>query len=431
MQGTALAGGLFRSRGAVFDLFDRGLGGGLPDAGVRQLCGQFGQLLRVGVLRVFLFADGLAELFAPFGDVFHLGLLFGDLRLQLRDLPVRGLDEGPVLGLTLGLGLLVLGETLDGLFVEFDGVLGDRDVRVAFGDLFFIARCREADLLDLEGDGPHRFVRRFGVRFDLGERLFGVVVLHAGDFDLVLLLFEAGLQVVDIVEPEGDLQLFLLFGEDQELLGLFALGLEGADAGLEFREDVSQTDEVLLGAVEAPHGVLTAVPEVGDAGRFFEHIAASGGLGRDHVRDLALGDHRVAVPSETGVHEELVDVLQSDRFAVDAVFRLARAEVPAGDGDLLLVVGQTAVRVVEPQRDLRVPQSTALVRAAEDDVFHFRAAQVLRGLLAEDPADRVGNIRFSGAVRAHDRRHTAVKFQHGLVREGLETLQFECFQNHK
>ena len=257
------------------------------------------------------------------------------------------------------------------------------------------------------------------------------MVLGLGHFDFVLLLCEPGLQVVDGVEPEGDLEGLLLLGEDQEFLGLFALGLKGTDAGLEFREDVSQTDEVFLSPVQTPDGVCAAVTEVGDARGFLEHIAPAAGLAGDHVGDLALGDHGVAVPAEAGVHEQLVDVLQTDLFPVDAVFRLARAEIAPGDRDFLLVVGQRAVRVVEPQRDFRVPQGTALVRAAEDDVFHFRAAQVLRGLLAEDPADRVGNIRFSGAVRAHDRRHTAVEFQHGLVREGLETLQFECFQNHK
>ena len=431
VQGAALTGRLLRPRGTVFDLLDGGLGGRLADEGVRQFGGEVRKLLGVAVLRVFLPADGGAELFAPVGDGLHLRLFFGDLRLQCFDLFLGFRDETFRLGLALRRLLLGLAEPLDGLLVEFDGVLRDRDVRVQFRDLLLVAGGREADLFDLQRDGPGRFCRGFRVRFDLGEGLFRLLVLHAGDFDLVLLLLQFLLQVIDIVEPEGDLQLFLLFREDQELLGLLGLGLQGTDAGLEFREDVSETDEVLLGTVEAPDGVLTAVPEMGDACGFFEHVAAAGGLGRDHVRDFALGDHRVAVAAEAGVHEELVDVLQSDLLAVDAVLGLTRTEVPAGNGDLFLVVGQAAVRVVEPQRDFRITQRPALVRAAEDDVFHLGTAQVLRGLFAEDPADRVGNIRFSGAVRAHDRRHAAVKFQHGLVREGLETLQFECFQNHR
>ena len=427
MQGAAFAGGLLRSRGAVFDLLNGGLGGGLADEGVRQFRGEVRKLLGVAVLRVFLLADGGAELLAPVGDGFHLRLFFGDLRLQRFDLFLSFLDEAFRLGLALRRLLLGLAEPLDGLLVEFDGVLGNGDVRVQFGDLLLVAGGGEADLLDLQRDVPGRFCRGLRVRFDLREGLFCLFILHAGDFDLVLLLQQFLFQVVDIIKPEGDLQLFLLFREDQELLGLLGLGLQGTDAGLEFRKDVSETDEVLLGPVEASDGVLTAVPEVGDARGLFQHIATAGGLGRDHVRDLALGDHRVAVPAEARVHEELVDVLQSDLFAVDAVLGLTRTEVPAGNGDLLFVVGQAAVRVVEPQRDLRVPQRPALVRAAEDDVFHFGTAQVLRGLFAEDPADRVGNIRFSGAVRAHDRRHAAVKFQHGLVREGLEPLEFQCF----
>ena len=106
----------------------------------------------------------------------------------------------------------------------------------------------------------------------------------------------------------------------------------------------------------------------------------------------------------------------------EVVFALARAIVAPRDHDLGKRRAENAGGVVEDERDLGKADRTALRRAAEDDILHFRAAQRARGLLAEHPADRVRDIRFAGAVRTDDRGHAAEKFDLRAVGKRLEPL---------
>src|SRR5207237_6868661 len=109
------------------------------------------------------------------------------------------------------------------------------------------------------------------------------------------------------------------------------------------------------------------------------------------------------------------------RRAVDEVLRLARAEVPARHQDLarvrelrgqplcglFLAVGRSARQValvaLEEKRDLCHAERPVLRVAREDDVLHRLAAEVLRALLAEHPADGIDDVRLTAAVRADDR----------------------------
>jgi hypothetical protein len=60
----------------------------------------------------------------------------------------------------------------------------------------------------------------------------------------------------------------------------------------------------------------------------------------------------VHLAADTGVREQLLDVEQPARVAVDLVLALAGAEHPAGDGDLGVLDRQRAVGVVDGERDL-------------------------------------------------------------------------------
>ena len=83
--------------------------------------------------------------------------------------------------------------------------------------------------------------------------------------------------------------------------------------------------------------------------------------------------------------------------------------------------------VIDDERDLRIAESAALFGAAEDNVLHLAAAQRLGALLTHDPEYGVGYIGFAGAVRPDDRGYILFKGKAGLVREGLEPLNFQCF----
>ena len=164
-----------------------------------------------------------------------------------------------------------------------------------------------------------------------------------------------------------------------------------------------------------------------DTGGLLKDLAAVSGFDREDLVDLALTDDGVALPAHTGVHEQLVNVLEADRASVDIVFTFARAVIPAGDHNLRLVhVDQTSC-VVQHQRDFGVAGLLALGGTAEDDVLHLAAAQRAGGLLTHDPADGVGNIGFARAIWADDGGNILTKSQHRLIGEGLEALDLQCF----
>ena len=83
--------------------------------------------------------------------------------------------------------------------------------------------------------------------------------------------------------------------------------------------------------------------------------------------------------------------------------------------------------VIQNQGDLRIARLLPLQGAAEDHVLHLAAPEGLGGLLTHDPADGVGDIRFAAAVGTDDGGDVLSKAENGLVREGLESLYFQCF----
>src|SRR5699024_8065739 len=134
--------------------------------------------------------------------------------------------------------------------------------------------------------------------------------------------------------------------------------------------------QVALGGGQAALGFVFAVAVAGDAGGLLKDLPPFARLGGHDLGDAALADDGVAVPAQAGVQKQLVDVLQADALAVDAVLALAAAVVPAADGDLVGVHVQAVVGVVDGQADRRIAHGAAGLGAAEDDVLHLaRAAQ--------------------------------------------------------
>src|SRR5207245_3672833 len=99
-----------------------------------------------------------------------------------------------------------------------------------------------------------------------------------------------------------------------------------------------------------------------DVGHVFERDSTLVGTLQDQLVNRALTDDRVAVRAETGVQQELDDVLQADPRAIQQVLAVARAVQPARDTDLFVVYRQAAVGVVERQRDFGHRQRLALFR---------------------------------------------------------------------
>ena len=168
--------------------------------------------------------------------------------------------------------------------------------------------------------------------------------------------------------------------------------------------------------------------ELGDAGGFLEDLPALAALGGQNLVDLALADDGVALSAHAGIHEQLGHILEADGLAVDIVFALAAAVVPAGNSNLaLLHGGENMLRVVDHQRHLGKAHLGPLGSTAEDDILHLGSPEALAALFAHDPADGVGNVGFAGAVGPHNGGDVLAKVQNRFIRKGLEALNLQCF----
>ena len=197
-----------------------------------------------------------------------------------------------------------------------------------------------------------------------------------------------------------------------------------------FGQHVGDTQQVGLGELQLAQGFLFFAFELGDSRSFFEHRAAFFGLGREDLVDLPLRHDRVRGAANARVHQQVVDVLETAKGAVDPVFRSSIAEYPAGEGHFVVVHLQRAFAVSHGQCHLGHSQGLALFRAVENHVCHLTTTQRLGRRFAQHPADRVDHVGLAAAVRADDARHPLGKLEHGLVGKRLETLDLERFKIH-
>ncbi len=134
--------------------------------------------------------------------------------------------------------------------------------------------------------------------------------------------------------------------------------------------------------------------------------------------------------AQAGVRQHLDDVDQPAARAGQAVLALAGAIEAAHDRDLRSAQPKPPLAVVEHELDLRSAGGLAAGRAGEDHVLHRLPANRERGLLAERPEHRVGDVRLPRAVGAHDHADAGPELQPGAVREGLEALEGDRLQVH-
>src|SRR5207302_274043 len=130
------------------------------------------------------------------------------------------------------------------------------------------------------------------------------------------------------------------------------------------------------------------------------------GLGRKDLVDLALRHYRVARPANASVHEQLLDVLQPARLAVERVLTLAVAVHATRDLNFMEFAAELLFAIGQEQRNFAQLRRLAGVGALENDVLHFATAKGLGALFAQHPPDRVGDIGFPATIGADDGRHT-------------------------
>ena len=372
-------------------------------------------------------------------------LVLGDHRIGALELALHFI-QGVLLALHAVLALLeLLPVALDHRGVALELVLvlalaGEVVVVLGLKDAHTLASGRDRRLglvdrvLDLVGAGVE------GPDALLGLLYSRTVAVHVSRQARKLALMAGPLLAPDLLEVgegldleglELDVELQLLLDEVVVANGLLRLVLQRVVGAPLAGEDVLDLYDVLVRPVYLALGLVALDLEAGDACRLLEDVAPVLRLAGEDLVDLALLEDRVGALADSRIEEELADVLQKTALAVDVVLvALSRAEGATLDLDLGKVGLELVLAVVDRQGDLGVLHGLAAVGAVEDDVLHLAGAQRLRRLLAQDPFDRVDDVRLAAAVRSKKAGDAVREVDVRLVGEAFESVDVEALEEH-
>ena len=234
------------------------------------------------------------------------------------------------------------------------------------------------------------------------QRDLGLAALLSGQLRVRLQLHLGSADILQLLQPHGDLQHPQLVPQHQVFFRRFRLLPQRLHLQLQLGDLVVDAHQILLCALQLPLGLLLAVAVLADARRLLEHLPALAGFDGQDLVDLALSNDGVALPAHAGVHEQLIHVLEPHGLAVDIILRLPAAVIAAGHRHLRLIAVKYMLGIVNDQRHLGKAHGPALFGAAEDYILHLGAAKLAAVLLTHDPADGIGYIGLSGPIGAHD-----------------------------
>jgi hypothetical protein len=212
--------------------------------------------------------------------------------------------------------------------------------------------------------------------------------------------------------------------------GLRSLAPHAADLPPDLAHDVRDAGHVLLGEGELVHGLPALALVLGDAGGLLEHRAPLLRLRGQHLVDLALRHDRIAGPADAGIHEKLVDVLQAAGLPIEIILAFAIPMHAAHDLDLMEFAPELLLAFREQEGHFADLGGLPRVGALENHVLHAPAAQRLRALLAEHPADCIGDIRFAAAVGSDNRGDTGLEAKGRGIGETFKAVQLQRLEIH-
>ena len=196
------------------------------------------------------------------------------------------------------------------------------------------------------------------------------------------------------------------------------LGLGGQPAGLrpQFAEDVLDAGEVRLRFDQLLLGAAAPAFVAPDPGDLLEERPALLGAQGERLVDHPLPDEQEGVVGEMGRVEQVDQVAQPDPALVEQVVVLAASIEPAPQLEDLEIDWEEPVGVVDHEGDIGHPLCRALLRARPDDVLRLARAQ-RPALLAERPAQRVGEVALARSVWPDDRADPRTELDVGPLRE--------------
>ena len=196
------------------------------------------------------------------------------------------------------------------------------------------------------------------------------------------------------IGPQSHFQRFALGTQFQKLLRLGALFFQRTHPAFQLAKDIPQAFQVLARCGQTALGFGLAIAVLGNAAGFFKDLAALAAFGCHDLRNASLPDDGVAVPPDAGIQEQLVDIPEAHRLAVDEGFRLSAPEIAPRDGHAVIGAVQPAeIRcIVEGHGHLGIAHRAAAVRTAENDILHLAPAQGLGGYLPQHPAHGIRDV---------------------------------------
>ena len=273
-------------------------------------------------------------------------------------------------------------------------------------------------------------LKLFELAFLLAQTILCELERGRGLLGAMLALPPGFLQATELVHGKYPRELVRSLGKVAMFAGAVHLALKRAQLARDLAADVAGTGEVLVHALDLARGALLAALVLGDARGLLDERAA---LLRAALKDgveLALADDGMGILAQARIVQDVLDIHESARALVDEVLALTRTVHAPRDGNLVEIDGEHVVGIVEHERDLGHAHGLARRGTREDDILHGLAAQLLRALLAQNPEDGIGDIRFTRSVGTDNDREAGLEDHVRAVGKRLKALQGERLQVH-
>ena len=208
---------------------------------------------------------------------------------------------------------------------------------------------------------------------------------------------------------------------------LLGLCRQAARLWAQLAEDVAHAGQVRLGLGQPLLGLPAPSLVAPDTGRLLEQRTSLLGAQRERLVDHALADEEEGVVGQVGRVEQVDDVAQPDPLAVEEVLVLAGSEEAPAALDEAVLDRQQPVVVADDQAHVGHPGGVPTRGAGEDDVLGLARAQ-RSALLAEGPAEGVGEVGLAAPVGADDGADARPELEAGGFRERLEADEAQLAQ---